>query len=59
MRKPLSNSQIVCIVLLWGILTCFVLVGAERIDGPVIVTLLISAALVFIPVIKTLKRRNK
>ncbi|WP_291530454.1 hypothetical protein [Bacteroides sp. UBA939] len=57
MRRPLSKSQSVCIMLLWVALCYIVLTTAERIDGPVIVTLIISAALVFIPVIKSLKRR--
>ena len=29
-------SQMICIILLWVILATFVIVGAERIDGPVI-----------------------
>ena len=57
MRKPLSKSQIVCITLLWVALCYIVLTTAERIDGPIILTLVISAALVFIPVIKALKRK--
>ena len=57
MRKPLSKSQIVCITLLWAALCYIVLTTAERIDGPIILTLVISAALVFIPVIKALKRK--
>lgn len=57
MRRPLSKSQSVCIVLLWVALCYIVLTNAERIDGPVIVSLIISAALVFIPVIKSLKNR--
>ena len=56
MRRPLSKSQSVCIVLLWAALRYIVLTTVERIDGPVIMTLIISAALVFIPVIKSLKR---
>lgn len=52
-------SQMICIILLWVILATFVIVGAERIDGPVIMMLLISGALVFIPVVKSLKKRNK
>ncbi|GEM_PF-204131 len=59
MKRPLSNSQIICIVLLWVALCYIVLVSAERIDGPVIVTLLMSAAFVFIPVYKSLKQRKK
>ena len=54
MKRPLSRSQIVCIILLWVALCYIVLVYAERIDGPTIVMLIISAALVFIPVYKIL-----
>ena len=56
MKRPLSKSQIVYITLLWAALCYIVLTTAERIDGPIILTLVISAALVFIPVIKSLKR---
>lgn len=59
MKRPLSNSQIVCVVLLWVALCYIVLTGVERIDGPVIVTILMSAAFVFIPVYKSLKNRKK
>lgn len=58
MKKPLSKSQIVCVILLWMALCYIVLVYSERIDGPVIVTLVVSAAFVFIPVYKSL-RKNK
>lgn len=57
MRRPLSKSQIVCVTLLWALLCYYVLVYSERIDGPVIQMILISAALVFIPVIQSLKKR--
>ncbi len=52
MRRPLSKSQIVCVSLLWLALCYLVLTKAERIDGMTIVMLVISAALVFIPVYK-------
>lgn len=58
MRKPLSKFQMICIVLLWAALCYIVIVSAERIDGPTILMLLISAALVFIPVIKAAKRNK-
>ena len=58
MRRPLSKSQSVCIVLLWAALCYIVLTTAERIDGPVIMTLVISAALVFIPVYKSMKKNK-
>ncbi len=58
MKRPLSKSQIVCVILLWAALVYIVLVNAERIDGPVVLTLGISGALVFIPVIQSLKKRK-
>ena len=54
-RRRLSRSQCVCIALLWAALTYVVLTKAERIDGPVILMLLLSGALVFIPVVKALR----
>lgn len=59
MKRPLSNSQIVCVILLWLALCYIVLTSVARVDGPVIVTLLMSAAFVFIPVYKSLKKRKK
>ena len=57
MKRPLSTSQIVCVSLLWLALCYLVLTTAERIDGMTIIMLIISAALVFIPVYKSIKRR--
>ena len=56
MKRPLSKSQIVCICLLWLALCYIVLTKSERIDGMTIVMLVISAALVFIPVYKSIKK---
>jgi hypothetical protein len=58
MKRPLSKSQSVCIVLLWVALCAYVLTSVKRIDGPVILTLLMSAAFVFIPVIKSFKTKR-
>lgn len=58
MRKPLSKSQIVCVSLLWLALCYLVLIKAERIDGMTIIMLIISAALVFIPVYKSIKKNK-
>ena len=55
----LSSSQSICIILLWLALCYIVLTSAQRIDGPTVVTLLMSAALVFIPVIKAWKQRKE
>lgn len=57
MKRPLSKPQIVCITLLWAALCYIVLVNAKRIDGPTLLMLIISAALVFIPVYKSLKKK--
>ena len=54
-KRRLSKSQCVCIALLWGALCYVVLTGAERIDGPVILMMLLSGALVFIPIVKALR----
>jgi len=59
MKRPLSRTQIVCIVLLWLALCYIVLTSVPRIDGPVIVTILMSGAFVFIPVYKSLKNKKK
>ena len=58
MKRPLSKSQIVCIRLLWLALCYLVLTKAERIDGMTAVMLGISAALVFIPVYKSIKKNK-
>ena len=59
MRKPLTTTQSVILALLWVAICYVVLIGAERIDGPLLLTLLISGALVFIPIIRSLKSREK
>ena len=58
MRRPLSKSQIVCISLLCLAPCYLVLTKAERIDGMTVVMLVISAALVFIPVYKSIKKNK-
>ncbi|MDR2859023.1 MAG: hypothetical protein LBV64_01345 [Mediterranea sp.] len=57
-RRPLSKSQMICITLLWAALCYVILTGAKRIDGPVILSIIISAALVFIPIYRSI-RKNK
>ncbi len=55
MRRPLSTRQAVILTLLWVSICYIILVGSERIDGPLILTVVISGALVFIPLIKSLR----
>ena len=59
MRKPLSNAQSVVLTLLWVAICFIILTGAQRIDGPLILTIVISGALVFIPIAKSLKNKRK
>lgn len=59
MRRPLSTRQAVILTLLWVSICYIILVGAERIDGPLILTVVISGALVFIPLIKSFKNRKE
>ena len=58
MRRPLNKTQSVILTLLWVAICYLILVGSEHIDGPLILTLLISGALVFIPIIKSVKNRK-
>ena len=55
-RRHLSRSQCVCVTLLWALLCYIVLTTAPRIDGPVILMILLSGALVFIPVVKAMRK---
>ena len=59
MRKPLNTTQSVILTLLWVTVCFIVLTGVERIDGPLILTLLISGALVFIPIAKSFRKDKK
>ena len=56
-RKPLSLPQIVILALLWITICYIILTGSEHIDGPLILSIIISGALVFIPLLKYLKER--
>ncbi|KAA6344715.1 hypothetical protein EZS27_007668 [termite gut metagenome] len=58
MKRPLSKTQIICIILLWMALCYIILTNVERIDGPIILSLVMSAAFVFIPVYKSLKKNK-
>ncbi|HAC23191.1 MAG TPA: hypothetical protein DCF91_14055 [Porphyromonadaceae bacterium] len=57
-RKKLSNSQIICIVLLWGIL-CFILISSgAKLDGQAIFAMVASGIIVFVPIYKQIRRRE-
>ena len=52
-------TQCVLLVLCWSALCAVVLTSNARIDGVLILSIIISGALVFIPVLKAIKSRNK
>ena len=56
MKRPLSKSQSVCIVLLWGLLCFLMLTTAKSIDGMTLTSLFIGTALLFIPVYKSYRQ---
>ncbi|MCI5560923.1 MAG: hypothetical protein SPJ29_04535 [Phocaeicola sp.] len=56
MKRPLSKLQCILFVLAWVSLCAVVITSAPRVDGMLIVTILMSGALVFIPVYKSLKK---
>ncbi|KGN89716.1 hypothetical protein HQ45_06965 [Porphyromonas crevioricanis] len=57
-RKPLSKLQMVCIILLWVLIVMYILAHAE-IDGPLVLSLVISGVLVLVPIYKTIRKRSK
>lgn len=59
MRKTLTPTQCVLLTLVWAGLCFMVLTGTPRIDGPLVTMLVISAALVFIPILKAIKSNRK
>lgn len=58
-RRKITNSQIVCLTLLWGILCYMLLAYSETISFNVIFTLVASAIIVFVPIYKNIKNRNE
>ena len=51
-RRKITNSQAVCITLLWGVLCYMLLVYSETINFDVIFALVASAIIVFVPIYK-------
>ncbi|SEG23319.1 hypothetical protein [Parabacteroides chinchillae] len=58
-RRKITNSQIVCITLLWGVLCYILLAYSKTINFDIIFTLVASAIIVFVPIYKNVKRRNE
>lgn len=58
MRLHLNRTQSVLLILFWVVLCYMVVVGARRVDGPLVLSLVISGALVFIPIYKSMKMKK-
>ncbi|WP_099464836.1 hypothetical protein [Parabacteroides provencensis] len=58
-RRKITNSQIVCITLLWGVLCYILLAYSKTINFDIIFTLVASAIIVFVPIYKNVKHRNE
>lgn len=58
-KRKITNSQIVCLTLLWGVLCYLLLTYSSKIDFRVIFTLVASAVIVFVPIYKNRKQFGK
>lgn len=58
-RRKITNSQAVCIILLWGVLCYMLLFYTETINFDVIFALVASAIIVFVPLYKNFRRRHE
>ncbi len=58
-RRKITNSQAVCITLLWGALCYMLLAYSEKITADVVFALVASAIIVFVPLYKNFRNRGK
>ncbi len=58
-RRKLTNSQIVCITLLWVLLCYILLTYSVKIDFNAIFAIVASGIIVFVTIYKNIKRRNE
>ncbi len=56
-RRKITNSQAVCIIILWGLLCYMLLAYSKKIDFNVIFSIVASAIIVFVPLYKNIKHR--
>lgn len=57
-RRKITNSQAVCLTLLWGVLCYLLLSYSKTIDFNVIFALVASAIIVFVPIYKNIRHRK-
>lgn len=58
-RRKITNTQAVCIILLWGILCYLLLAYSETINTYTIFVIVASGIIVFVPLYKNRKRFGK
>ncbi|MDH6342418.1 hypothetical protein M2480_001040 [Parabacteroides sp. PFB2-12] len=58
-RRKISKSQAVCIILLWGVLCYMLLTYSEKITFNVLFALVSSAIIVFVPLYKNMRNKDK
>ena len=57
-RRKLTDSQIVCLTLLWGVLAYMLISYSKVIYFSVIFTLIASEIIVFVPIYKNKKKKE-
>ena len=58
-RRPLTTRQMLLFALLWLRIVCYTLCRrGGLLDGPTLLTLLLSAVFVFYPIIKSWRQRH-
>lgn len=57
-KRRLTNSQIVCLTLLWGFLCYLLLTSSTQITGETWFAILASGIIVFVPIYKNVRGRN-
>lgn len=55
-RRKITNTQAVCIILLWGVLVYILLTSTKTIDFMTVFSIVASGFIVFVPLYKNRKR---
>ncbi len=56
-RRKITNSQAVCLTLLWGLLCYYLLSNTEKITFDIVFAIVASAIIVFVPIYKNMRHR--
>lgn len=57
-RRKITNSQAVCLTLLWGILCYLLIAYSQTINFDVIFAIVASGIIVFVPIYKNIRHRK-